>query len=84
MTFTHIGEQWLDEWLEENAFVCWVKHSAPWELERDILGRLSLPLNIQDNDLHPFSGELSKFRKEAKRLARVEPIAREDNQQRTV
>ena len=84
MTFTHIGEQWLDDWLEENAFVCWVEHSAPWELESDILGRLSLSLNIRDNDHHPFSGELSKFRKEAKRLARAEPIAREDNQQRTI
>ena len=25
MTFTHNGEQWLDNWLESNAFVCWLK-----------------------------------------------------------
>lgn len=29
MTFTHLGEQWLDRWMEQNAFVCWVTHPAP-------------------------------------------------------
>jgi hypothetical protein len=49
MTFTHLGEQWLDNWMEENAFVYWVKHPAPWELEEEIIGTLSLPLNIKGN-----------------------------------
>ncbi len=81
MTFTHAGEQWLDSWMEENAFVCWVEHPAPWELELKILESLSPPLNIQ-NCNHPFSNELNNLRKEAKRYAREEPIANEDGQRR--
>jgi hypothetical protein len=68
--------------MEMNAFVCWVKHPAPWEVEKEIFESLSLPLNIQDNKHHPFSNTLSEMRKEAKRIARETPIAREDNQQR--
>ena len=82
MTFTHVGEQWLDHWMEENAFACWVQHPAPWEIEADMLDALSLPLNIQDNDHHPFAARLSEKRVEAKRSARELPVAREDNQQR--
>ena len=82
MTFTHLGEQWLDDWMEENAFVCWVKHPAPWEVEKEIIEEVSLPLNIQDNSHHPFASELSTLRSCAKKIAREMPIANEDNQQR--
>lgn len=82
MTFTHLGEQWLDNWMEKNAFVCWVEHPSPWDVEASTIETLSLPLNIQDNALHPFSRELSKLRTDAISLARQEPIAREENQQR--
>lgn len=82
MTFTHLGECWLDEWMEENAFVCWVKHSAPWEVESEIISNLSLPLNLQDNRNHPFHQTLTAMRKEAKQNARELPIAQEGNQQR--
>ena len=84
MTFTHLGEQWLDDWMEENAFVAWVKHPAPWEVESEIFKDLSLPLNIQDNDCHPFAKQLSAMRSGAKRQARETPIANEGNQQRRV
>ena len=33
MTLTHSEEQWLDDWMTENAFVCWLEHQAPWEFE---------------------------------------------------
>jgi hypothetical protein len=82
MTFTHLGEQWLDSWMEENAFVVWVKHPAPWELEDELLASLSLPLNIKGNADHLFAGELSQLRKEAIKQAREMPIANEGNQQR--
>jgi hypothetical protein len=82
MTFTHLGEQWLDRWMEENAFVCWVEHKAPWELESELLGNLSLPLNIQGNRKHPFADELTALRKAAMKDAREMAVAREDNQQR--
>ena len=32
MTFG-AGEQILSNWMSENAFVCWVEHPAPWEIE---------------------------------------------------
>ena len=83
MTFTHAGEQWLDQWLEENAFVCWMEHPAPWEVEKELLQSISCPLNIQDNQYHPFSSKLSGLRKDARHIARGLPIAAEDNQQRS-
>ncbi|GBF25049.1 hypothetical protein MnTg02_00078 [bacterium MnTg02] len=82
MTFTHLGEQFLDDWMEENAFACWVEHPAPWKLEKQLLESLSCPLNIQKNSDHLFAGELKRMRKEAIRQAREEPIAQEHNQQR--
>jgi len=82
MTFTQLGEQWLDNWMEENAFVCWVKFSAPWELEEELLGTLSLPLNIKGNKDQLFADNLSQMRKQAIRMARELPVTHEVNQQR--
>ena len=83
-TFTHLGEQWLDEWMNDNAFVFWVEHKKPWLIEKELLRHFSLPLNIQDNDHHPFSKNLSNIRTKAKRMADQLPIANEGNQQRTM
>ena len=52
-------------------------------MEKEILQALSLPLNLQDNQAHPFWAGLSDLRKEAKRSAREEPIADETGQQRS-
>jgi hypothetical protein len=82
MTFTHLGEQWLDDWMEENVFVTWVEHPKPWELEEELLGTLSLPLNIKDNKDHIFADSLSQLRKDAIRRAKGTPVVNEDNQQR--
>lgn len=82
MTFTHHGEQWLDDWMENNAFVVWIEHPAPWELEEELLSTLSLPLNIKGNAGHLFAGELSQLRKDAIKQAKEQPVANEDNQQR--
>jgi hypothetical protein len=82
MTFTHLGEQWLDDWMERNALVCWTEDPEPWILEHELLAAHSLPPNIQGNRHHPFCTTLSTIRQEAKRLARETPIAQEGNQQR--
>lgn len=82
MTFTHAGEQWLDDWLQTNARVCWFEHSAPWEIEAGVLQALSLPLNLQDNRHHSFSVKLSEMRRAARTEALAMPIAQEGNQQR--
>ncbi len=84
MTLTHLGEQWLDDWMQENARVCWVEHPEPWLLERKLLEGLSLPLNIQDNWLHPYAPVLSEIRRGAKAEAAAMPIANEGNQRRAV
>ncbi len=82
MTFTHLGEQWLDGWLERNAFVCWTEHPEPWHLEHELLAAHNLPLNIQGNRHNPCCATLSAIRQEAKRLAREGPVAQEGNLQR--
>lgn len=82
LTFTHLGEQWLDDWMEQNAYVCWVEHPEPWKVERVLFENVSLPLNIQDNRHHPFSTQLSEMRSAAKREAKELPLANEGNQRR--
>ncbi len=84
MTFTHLGEQWLDAWMADNAFVCWVEHPEPWLLEQELLLGHSMPLNIQDNRHHPFCATLSGLRQAAKQQARELAIANEGNQQRVM
>ena len=83
MTFTHNGEQWLDNWLESNAFVCWVENLTPREIEDKLFQTLSLPLNIQGNRHHPFSSDLNSLRKKAILRAKELPIADESNQVRS-
>ena len=83
MTFTHLGEQWLDSWLEENAFVNWIVHPEPWHVEHNILKQFNFPLNLQDNDHGSFAKELAGLRKTAFLKATEMPIANEGNQQRS-
>jgi hypothetical protein len=82
MTLTHLGEQWLDQWMAEHAKICWVEDTAPWVLEDDLLRRVSLPLNLQGNSHHGFSARLSEIRQRAKAAAREASVAQEGNQSR--
>jgi hypothetical protein len=51
-TFTNPGEQLLDGWMGQHAFVTWVEITAPWELEEHMLSSgLCLPLNVDRNPL---------------------------------
>jgi hypothetical protein len=54
-TFTHAGEQWLDDWMSENAFVAWHEHPQPWQIEFEVLKKLVCLLNIEGNRHHPYS-----------------------------
>jgi len=47
--------------MEDNAFVCWVEHDEPWELEQTLLKTHSCPLNIQENGGHAFHGQRGSF-----------------------
>ena len=69
MAFTHLGESWLNDWMEQNAFVCWMTHSEPRKVKQCIINSVSLPLNIQNNRHHRFYNTLSKMRQEAERMA---------------
>ena len=70
MTFAPPGENWLDGWMQQNAFVCWTTHLKPLEAKLCIIKNVSLPPNIHNNEHHPFSKILKKTRREAKRLAK--------------
>ena len=69
MTFG-AGERILSEWMGANAFVSWIEHAAPWEIERELIRELRPPLNLAENTHHPFCEQLSRIRSEAKARAR--------------
>jgi len=70
----HEGEDKLSEWMRDNAFVTWIVHPEPWKLEEYAIKNLSLPLNLRDNEKHPFHRTLTSVRRQAKRIARAKPI----------
>ena len=75
MTLTHDGERWLDEWMQENAFICWMEHDEPWTIEEDLISIAHPPLNIVGNSKHHFYLTLRAVGKEAIEKARELPFA---------
>ena len=73
MTFA-AGEGPLSEWMWEHARVVWTEHKEPWTLEDELLQELSLPLNLQGNQGHPFYPRLKEIRRATKATARQRPI----------
>ena len=57
----------------ENAGVAWIAVDKPWEVERELLSRLLLPLNLRDHD-HPFVLELQQIRRNSKVRAMALPV----------
>ena len=76
ITLTDAGEQWLNQWMEKNAFVVWIAHANPWTIEHGLLRTISCPLNIKDNRHHPFASVLKAIRSKALARARKLPIAK--------
>lgn len=68
------GEAVLSEWMAKNAFVNWLVHPAPWQLEEQLIAKLCLPLNLDKNDRHPFHIVLSEIRAKARERVRALPI----------
>jgi hypothetical protein len=68
------GEHVLSKWMTENAFVAWAECDEPWKHEEQIIPELSLPLNLQHNNDHPFYSHLKAIRRESKQLADSLPI----------
>lgn len=73
MTFSQ-GEEVLSNWMSENAYVSWIVHEEPWRVEDQVIRRISLPLNLRDNERHPFHRTLTSIRRSMKRKARVKSI----------
>jgi len=65
------GEAKLSEWMAENAFVAFNVCGKPWELERELLSTVSLPLNLDQNRSHAFHALLTELRRTAKHRARL-------------
>jgi hypothetical protein len=70
LTFAE-GEQRLSEWMSANAFVCWVEHPCPWDIESQIITEFRPPLNLAANRTHPFHTSLSARRREMRERASV-------------
>lgn len=74
-TFTNPGEQGLDTWMSENAYVTWHPCDRPWVVERKILASgLPLPLNIRDNPCEAHTLVVRAVRREAVAAALELPI----------
>lgn len=82
MTLTHLGEQWLDAWMNENALLFWQSVDQPWLLEENIIRNVSCPLNLRGNEKHQFNTALRGLRSAAIAEARSNPIAAEGNHSR--
>lgn len=64
----------MSEWLDAHARVVWVAHHEPLILEEQLIRDLSLFLNLQGNEHHPFHEHLSALRARAKRRAEELPV----------
>jgi hypothetical protein len=69
--FGRNGEQTLSDWMADNAFVSWVVRAQPWELERELIQGLDLPLNLRDNEGNPFHRLLAQKRADCLVQARL-------------
>ncbi|WP_428981574.1 GIY-YIG nuclease family protein [Nonomuraea composti] len=74
-TFGRAGEKELTDWMAEYARVCWVCHDEPWMGESELIARLDLPLNLDQNRHHAFHPYLSSLRARARTRARELPIS---------
>ena len=63
------GEDDLDDWLDDNASICWVVRDKPWEVESEIIAACSAPLNLDHNTLHSFYPVLKAIRDRARKKA---------------
>jgi hypothetical protein len=69
-TFTNRGEQILDQWMDQHAFVTWVEAKKPWEIEKELLSSgLNLPLNVDGNPSQGAVAVVCATRLKARRLA---------------
>ncbi len=59
-------------WMDDHVSVCWTAHSNPGKIEKELIARYVLPLNLEYNSAHPFALGLGGLR-ESRRLAALRP-----------
>ncbi|MFD9498781.1 GIY-YIG nuclease family protein [Streptomyces sp. NPDC060035] len=74
LTFGKDGEAALSQWMAATAQVCWLEHDEPWIMESELISRLDLPLNLDQNRHNSFHGQLKELRAKARERARALPI----------
>ncbi len=70
LTFEADGEARLSAWIAAHARVSFAITPEPWENEYRLLSSTSLPLNLRDNEHHPFHNRLTALRADARQQAR--------------
>ncbi|MET9441653.1 GIY-YIG nuclease family protein [Streptomyces sp. NPDC006610] len=68
-------ERPVSQWMADNAWVCWIEQSEPWALESQLISRLDLPLNLDQNRHNAFHSRLKGLRAQARQRARELPIS---------
>ncbi|MEV6840943.1 GIY-YIG nuclease family protein [Streptomyces sp. NPDC051133] len=74
MTFGRADETILSQWMADNARVCWIERSEPWNLESQLISQLDLPLNLDQNRHNTFHNCLKELRAQARQRARELPV----------
>lgn len=75
MTFGKSGEASLSQWMADNARVCWIEQSEPWDMEAQLISQLDLPLNLDQNRHNAFHNRLKELRAQARHRAQELPIS---------
>ncbi|WTV92894.1 hypothetical protein OG783_21540 [Streptomyces jietaisiensis] len=52
--------------MADNARVCWLEQSEPWDLESQLISQLDLPLNLDQNRHNAFHSRLKELRAHAR------------------
>jgi len=62
------NEDYITEWICDNALVAWIEHKRPWKVEESAVKNLGhlLPLNIKHNKENLFAQELNRERESLK------------------
>jgi hypothetical protein len=74
MTFGTRGEAELTAWMSQHARVSWLEHPEPWLAETNLITRIDLPLNLDQNRRNPYYPYLRNIRADARLKARELPI----------
>lgn len=71
--YFHEGERAISDWMGEHAFVSWLAHTRPWQLEDDLIASYDLPLNLMGNARNSYHARLTQARSDARTTARELP-----------